>query len=199
MVWRLEKNSSTISWKQDMGTAWMKRGWQCSKRDGGRREKQRSVSLRLLDPANYSGGNELGRLNLEEAYPHLRGGRVGNRLGKITLCILDRDRTTISRHSLVYCESEALNNSATNANASAQAALQAASALSGQNDTQGGPNTVLRVIVEHMVYPVTLDVLCQRYSNGTIRYIVLNVTVYIHDDALTSIQSRHSLALTTIL
>ncbi|KAJ9578610.1 hypothetical protein L9F63_005167, partial [Diploptera punctata] len=48
-----------------------------------------------------------------------------------------------------------------NANASAQAALQAASALSGQNETQGGPNTVLRVIIEHMVYPVTLEVLCQ--------------------------------------
>ncbi|KAK6638522.1 hypothetical protein RUM43_006789 [Polyplax serrata] len=46
-----------------------------------------------------------------------------------------------------------------NANASAQAALQAAQALSGNVDTQGGPNTVLRVIIEHMVYPVTLDVL----------------------------------------
>jgi len=46
-------------------------------------------------------------------------------------------------------------------NASAQAALQAASALSGQNETQGGPNTVLRVIIEHMVYPVTLEVLYQ--------------------------------------
>ncbi|EEB19455.1 Polypyrimidine tract-binding protein, putative [Pediculus humanus corporis] len=46
-----------------------------------------------------------------------------------------------------------------NANASAQAALQAAQALSGSIDTQGGPNTVLRVIIEHMVYPVTLDVL----------------------------------------
>ncbi|XP_049858743.1 polypyrimidine tract-binding protein 1 isoform X16 [Schistocerca gregaria] len=51
-----------------------------------------------------------------------------------------------------------------NANASAQAALQAASALSGQNETQGGPNTVLRVIIEHMVYPVTLDVLCQIFT-----------------------------------
>jgi hypothetical protein len=50
-------------------------------------------------------------------------------------------------------------------NASAQAALQAASALSGQNETQGGPNTVLRVIVEHMVYPVTLEVLCQVSGN----------------------------------
>lgn len=46
-------------------------------------------------------------------------------------------------------------------NASAQAALQAAQALSGQTDTQGGPNTVLRVIIEHMMYPITLDVLYQ--------------------------------------
>lgn len=46
-------------------------------------------------------------------------------------------------------------------NASAQAALQAAQALSGQNDTQGGPNTVLRVIIEHMMYPITLEVLYQ--------------------------------------
>ncbi|XP_043239664.1 polypyrimidine tract-binding protein 2-like isoform X5 [Amphibalanus amphitrite] len=50
-----------------------------------------------------------------------------------------------------------------NANASAQAALQAAQALSG-GDTQGGPNTVLRIIIEHMVYPVTLDVLQQIFS-----------------------------------
>ncbi|XP_037091487.1 polypyrimidine tract-binding protein 1-like, partial [Pollicipes pollicipes] len=48
-------------------------------------------------------------------------------------------------------------------NASAQAALQAAQALSG-GDTQGGPNTVLRIIIEHMVYPVTLDVLQQIFS-----------------------------------
>jgi hypothetical protein len=53
-------------------------------------------------------------------------------------------------------------------NASAQAALQAASALSGQNETQGGPNTVLRVIIEHMVYPVTLEVLCQVSGNDQI-------------------------------
>lgn len=61
-----------------------------------------------------------------------------------------------------------------NANASAQAALQAAQALSGtQNsvsstavtpvtngqDIQGGPNTVLRVIIEHMIYPISLDIL----------------------------------------
>ncbi|XP_063875664.1 LOW QUALITY PROTEIN: polypyrimidine tract-binding protein 1-like [Scylla paramamosain] len=45
-----------------------------------------------------------------------------------------------------------------------QAALQAAQALSNQSDTQGGPNTVLRVIVEHMIYPVTLDVLYQIFS-----------------------------------
>ena len=85
-----------------------------------------------------------------------------------------------------------------NASASAQAALQAAQALIGQDgggggglsggsmspkphgvlpqtNTQsngsqnqgqgtGGPNTVLRVIVEHMVYPVTLDVIYQIFS-----------------------------------
>ncbi|XP_054289479.1 polypyrimidine tract-binding protein 2 isoform X4 [Macrosteles quadrilineatus] len=51
-----------------------------------------------------------------------------------------------------------------NANASAQAALQAAQALSGQTDTQGGPNTVLRVIIEHMMYPITLEVLYQIFS-----------------------------------
>ncbi|XP_071057668.1 polypyrimidine tract-binding protein 2 isoform X1 [Onthophagus taurus] len=62
-----------------------------------------------------------------------------------------------------------------NANASAQAALQAAQALTGTNaatpastpatpitngqDIQGGPNTVLRVIIEHMIYPISLDIL----------------------------------------
>ena len=81
-----------------------------------------------------------------------------------------------------------------NASASAQAALQAAQALTGaeqqnpalkngalsQNQVgqapsatatttggqvgSGGPNTVLRVIVEHMVYPVTLDVIYQIFS-----------------------------------
>jgi len=57
-----------------------------------------------------------------------------------------------------------------NANASAQAALQAATCMLGAapgataSETQGGPNTVLRVIIEHMVYPVTLDVLCQIFS-----------------------------------
>ena len=29
------------------------------------------------------------------------------------------------------------------------------------SDTQGGPNTVLRVIVEHMLYPISLDILYQ--------------------------------------
>lgn len=63
--------------------------------------------------------------------------------------------------------------------ASAQAALQAAQALSGvvapgatngaaaTGEIQGGPNTVLRVIVEHMLYPIVLDVLhtiFQRYG-----------------------------------
>lgn len=73
-----------------------------------------------------------------------------------------------------------------NASASAQAALQAAQAISnsagaalvagagaalqpanGGTEIQGGPNTVLRVIIEHMLYPIVLDVLYsifQRYG-----------------------------------
>ncbi|KAF5272086.1 hypothetical protein FQA39_LY01169 [Lamprigera yunnana] len=64
-----------------------------------------------------------------------------------------------------------------NANASAQAALQAAQAITATQpgggsatptppatmtngqEIQGGPNTVLRVIIEHMIYPITLDIL----------------------------------------
>ena len=87
-----------------------------------------------------------------------------------------------------------------NASASAQAALQAAQALTGTEQTGNGPNsglngglqgagsgsaagsavvpgaghaggsgganTVLRVIVEHMVYPVTLDVIYQIFSRS---------------------------------
>jgi len=61
-----------------------------------------------------------------------------------------------------------------NATASAQAALQAAQALAGAGEKQsGGPNTVLRVIVEHMVYPVTLDVIFQIFSRvGKVMKIV---------------------------
>jgi len=43
-------------------------------------------------------------------------------------------------------------------NAGAQAALQAAQQLMGSMEE---PKTVLRVIVEHMLYPVTIDVLKQ--------------------------------------
>lgn len=66
-----------------------------------------------------------------------------------------------------------------NASPSAQAALQAAQALvgasgdTGGKETTGGPNTVLRVIVEHMVYPVTLDVIHQIFSRvGKVMKIV---------------------------
>jgi len=63
-----------------------------------------------------------------------------------------------------------------NASASAQAALQAAQALAGAEGGKaggGGPNTVLRVIVEHMVYPVTLDVIFQIFSRvGKVMKIV---------------------------
>jgi len=79
-----------------------------------------------------------------------------------------------------------------NANSAAQAALQAAQVLVGQqqhpdlglqqipiaaqqtlDNIQGGPNTVLRIIVEQMLYPVTLDVLYQIFSRmGKILRIV---------------------------
>ena len=52
---------------------------------------------------------------------------------------------------------------------------QAAQALAGAGDNKasGGPNTVLRVIVEHMVYPVTLDVIFQIFSRvGKVMKIV---------------------------
>ena len=97
-----------------------------------------------------------------------------------------------------------------NASASAQAALQAASALTGTDQAaqnggssmagqaikttpnvqvggqhgSGGPNTVLRVIVEHMVYPVTLDVIFQIFSRvGKVLKIVTftkNNTFQVH-------------------
>jgi polypyrimidine tract-binding protein 2 len=57
-----------------------------------------------------------------------------------------------------------------NSNAAARAALQAAQAMTTGGappvgpETQGGPNTVLRVVVEHMLYPVTLDVLHQIFT-----------------------------------
>nr|CAD7587593.1 unnamed protein product [Timema genevievae] len=41
-----------------------------------------------MSPANT---DELGRLNLEEVNPHLRGGRVENHLGKTTPSSPDRD------------------------------------------------------------------------------------------------------------
>ena len=52
--------------------------------------------------------------------------------------------------------------------------MQAAQALAGAGEKQsGGPNTVLRVIVEHMVYPVTLDVIFQIFSRvGKVMKIV---------------------------
>ncbi|XP_046479344.1 polypyrimidine tract-binding protein 2 isoform X3 [Neodiprion pinetum] len=54
-----------------------------------------------------------------------------------------------------------------NANANAQAALQAAQGQGAQSqggETQGGPNTVLRVIIEHMIYPISLDILYQIFT-----------------------------------
>ncbi|XP_063978957.1 polypyrimidine tract-binding protein 2 isoform X2 [Diachasmimorpha longicaudata] len=51
-------------------------------------------------------------------------------------------------------------------NTNTQVALQAAQGQTVQSsvDTQGGPNTVLRVIVEHMIYPISLDILYQIFT-----------------------------------
>ncbi|XP_012288445.1 polypyrimidine tract-binding protein 1 isoform X3 [Orussus abietinus] len=51
-------------------------------------------------------------------------------------------------------------------NSNAQTALQPTQGQ-GQvqgNETQGGPNTVLRVIIEHMIYPISLDILYQIFT-----------------------------------
>lgn len=51
-------------------------------------------------------------------------------------------------------------------NATAQAALQAASAVMGGPTEEGQKRTTLRIIVEHLVYPVGIEVLYQ-VSQGT--------------------------------
>ncbi|XP_074097177.1 polypyrimidine tract-binding protein 1 heph isoform X7 [Cotesia typhae] len=51
-------------------------------------------------------------------------------------------------------------------NSNTQVALQAAQGQNIQSpgETQGGPNTVLRVIIEHMIYPISLDILYQIFT-----------------------------------
>ncbi|XP_026667494.1 polypyrimidine tract-binding protein 2 [Ceratina calcarata] len=52
-----------------------------------------------------------------------------------------------------------------NANSNNQVALPGQNQVAqSQAETQGGPNTVLRVIVEQMVYPISLDVLYQIFT-----------------------------------
>ncbi|GFQ88884.1 polypyrimidine tract-binding protein 1 [Trichonephila clavata] len=60
-------------------------------------------------------------------------------------------------------------------NNTAQAALQAAQVLLNHtsSDTQGGPNTVLRVVVDNQLYPVSLEILYQIFSRvGRVMKIV---------------------------
>lgn len=47
-----------------------------------------------------------------------------------------------------------------------QGALQGGQGLLGNSFGQGGEKTVLRVIIDHMIYPVTLDVLQQIFSRA---------------------------------
>ncbi|XP_071555020.1 polypyrimidine tract-binding protein 2 isoform X4 [Temnothorax nylanderi] len=51
-----------------------------------------------------------------------------------------------------------------NANSNNQVAIAGQNQVSGAGETQGGPNTVLRVIVEHLLYPITLDILYQIFT-----------------------------------
>ncbi|XP_076300667.1 polypyrimidine tract-binding protein 1 heph isoform X6 [Lasioglossum baleicum] len=54
---------------------------------------------------------------------------------------------------------------ANNANSNNQVAIPGQNQVAqAQAETQGGPNTVLRVIVEQMIYPVSLDVLYQIFT-----------------------------------
>ena len=52
----------------------------------------------------------------------------------------------------------------THSTASASAMAAQALAGAGDNKASSHPNTVLKVNVKHMIYPVTLDVVCQIFS-----------------------------------
>ncbi|XP_014479356.1 PREDICTED: polypyrimidine tract-binding protein 1 isoform X2 [Dinoponera quadriceps] len=52
----------------------------------------------------------------------------------------------------------------TSENPNNQVAISGQNQVSGAGETQGGPNTVLRVIVEHMIYPISLDILYQIFT-----------------------------------
>ncbi|KAL0126763.1 hypothetical protein PUN28_005258 [Cardiocondyla obscurior] len=52
----------------------------------------------------------------------------------------------------------------TSENSNNQVAIAGQNQVSGASETQGGPNTVLRVIVEHLLYPITLDILYQIFT-----------------------------------
>ncbi|XP_046830325.1 polypyrimidine tract-binding protein 1 isoform X7 [Vespa crabro] len=52
----------------------------------------------------------------------------------------------------------------TSKNSNNQVAIPGQNQVSSQAETQGGPNTVLRVIVEHMIYPISLDILYQIFT-----------------------------------
>ncbi|XP_019884579.1 polypyrimidine tract-binding protein 1 isoform X4 [Camponotus floridanus] len=52
----------------------------------------------------------------------------------------------------------------TSENSNNQVAIAGQNQVTSAGETQGGPNTVLRVIVEHMLYPITLDILYQIFT-----------------------------------
>ncbi|XP_012233147.1 polypyrimidine tract-binding protein 2 isoform X7 [Linepithema humile] len=52
----------------------------------------------------------------------------------------------------------------TSENSNSQIVIPGQNQITSAGETQGGPNTVLRVIVEHMLYPITLDILYQIFT-----------------------------------
>lgn len=52
-------------------------------------------------------------------------------------------------------------------NSNSQIVIPGQNQITSAGETQGGPNTVLRVIVEHMLYPITLDILYQVSTRAT--------------------------------
>lgn len=75
-----------------------------------------------------------------------------------------RELKTDQAHSNNAVSSPTNDEANTSKNSNNQVALPGQNQVSSQGETQGGPNTVLRVIVEHMIYPISLDVLYQIFT-----------------------------------
>ncbi|XP_043677524.1 polypyrimidine tract-binding protein 1 isoform X5 [Vespula pensylvanica] len=75
-----------------------------------------------------------------------------------------RELKTDQAHSNNAVSSPTNDEANTSKNSNNQVAIPGQNQVSSQAETQGGPNTVLRVIVEHMIYPISLDILYQIFT-----------------------------------